>query len=235
MILKRFHLYLLLGTLVLPLAHAGSLQVVTSKRIIQVATAAVKQGLARGFVRTDIRVIGRPGNLTLPKGRLKIEAGTIPTPWPRARLALPVRLIVNGRVLQVATVWFAIQAFQKGLVYAHAAGARTPTAKLQVRQSLVDATGGALLETLSGIRNERLKHSVRVGEAVRIRNFEPIPDVDAQERVRVEIQRGPILIQAIGTALASGMKGTLIPVLLRGATRPFQARVIGKGEVIGAN
>lgn len=217
-----------------PAASATDVRVqsIAGARLVAVAEQKVAARLGPPYTHVSVRVIGRPGRITLPPGPVHLEAGAIVGPWPRARVSVPVRIIVAGRCVQTAAVWFAVKAFETVETYAAAATRGTPAAALTLQRVSVDvASIGAPLMDGSALKGLRLHQAVQAGQPVTRGDFESIPDVDVQQRVRVRVTYGAIHIDAVGTALAAGMKGTTVPVVLTDGHEPFRAEITGKGVV----
>lgn len=209
------------------------LQTISSAQLVAVATAAVKTHLGTAYTRVSLRVIGRPGALTVPWGTTTLKAGPLVGPWPRARVCVPVRVLLAGHAPQSAAVWFALKAYAPTLTFSAAATRGTPAAALTLRHAIVNVAHASAppLMNLEALKGMQLRRAVRAAQIVTLRDFEPIPDVGAQQRVRILVTYGAIHIDATGTALASGMKGATVPIILAGGHRPFRAEITGKGVV----
>lgn len=209
------------------------LQTVSSAQLVAAATAAVKAHLGSAYTRVSLRVIGRPGALTVPWGTTTLKAGPLVGPWPRARVCVPVRILLADHASQSAAVWFALKAYAPALTFGAAATRGTPAAVLTLRAAVVDVARASAppLASPGAVKGMQLRRTVRAGQIVTLRDFEPIPDVGAQQRVRVLVTYGAIHIDATGTALASGMKGATVPIILAGGHRSFWAEITGKGVV----
>lgn len=222
-----------LASTVAPATPTPSTQSIAGARVIAVAEAALCTQLGAACTRTTLRVIGRPDRILLPAGDLRLAADPVAGLLPRARVSVPVRLLVNGHDVQTADVWFAVSVFRTVETYAADAPRGTPATALTWRRASVDvaATAGTPFTEPPTLAGERLRRAVRAGQPVTPQDFEPIPDVDARQRVRVTVTYGAIHIDAVGTALAAGMKGATVPVVLAGAHASFQAQITGKGVV----
>ena len=208
-------------------------QTIAGARVVAVAAKAVNTRLGPPYTHVSVRTIGRPGDLMLPPGPVQLVAGAIQGPWPRARVCVRVSVVLAGRRVQTAVVWFAVKAFEPANTFGTAAPRDTPATALTLRREPVDVARADAppLVNVAALQGLRLRHAVRAGQLVTLRDFEPIPDVDDQQRVRVDVTYGPIHIDAIGTALAAGMKGASVPVILTGGHTPFRAEITGKGVV----
>lgn len=209
------------------------LQTISSAQLVAVASAAVKARLGTAYSRVSLHVIGQPGALILPSGAATIQAGALVGPWPRSRICVPVRVLLAGHASQSAAVWFALKAYAPALTFSAAATRGTPAAALTLRPAVVDVAraGASPLESLGAVKGMQLRRAVRAGQTATLHDFEAIPDVGAQQRVRILVTYGAVHIDATGTALASGMKGATVPVILAGGHRPFRAEITGKGVV----
>jgi flagella basal body P-ring formation protein FlgA len=62
-------------------------------------------------------------------------------------------------------------------------------------------------------------------------DFEPMPDVVAQQRVDVEVARGPVHLSTVGTAMTDARIGDLVPVRAEPAQTLVRGRVIARNKV----
>lgn len=206
-------------------------QTVVSQRLVAAARAALPATTA-GLAVTS-RVLGAPEAATVPAGTVQLRTRPIVGRWPRARVAVPVQIFVNGRLAGSETVWFAVNAMRTTWVYDRDTPAGTAVNKLHVHRATVDVAeaDGVPAQSLAAVANDRLKRGIRAGWPVLKGDFESIPDVDKQSQVVVNVRYGSISMQAMATALDSGDVGDAVSVLVEGATTPVSATVAGKGVV----
>lgn len=211
--------------------HATGNRSVAADRLVAAARAALPS--ARAGVDERVKVIGAPGTVWVPDGIVKLRAESPRGRWPRARVAVPVRILVHGRVAARVTVWFAIRATTRAMVFAQDEPMGTSSARVHVMQGTVDLAQmlGAPMGKMTQLRGLRLRRAVRSGMPVTRSDFETIPAVDDQARVDVKVHVGRIHMDVQGRALAEGEVGDVIPVQVQGATASVRARVVGKGVV----
>lgn len=216
------------------LGHAQArIRTVDADRIVRAARQALPAAPAGDDTEVTLEVIGTPREVEVGGGRIELRAARPAGRWPRARVAVPVRILVNGVLARSETVWFGVRAVRTGLVYERDEPAGTPMRRIHVRKAPIDVArlNGVPLKTAGAPSTERLRRGVREGDAVLGSDFEPIPDVDARANVAVRLQYGAIRMEAKGTAMASGNAGEVIPVLVHGAEAPVRARIQSRGVV----
>jgi flagella basal body P-ring formation protein FlgA len=212
-------------------AATPGLQTVAARRLVEAARAMLPA--TAPDVKVIARVIGHPGDATVPAGSIVLKARAPQGRWPRARVAIPVSILLHGEVVQTDTVWFAIQALRDAWVYSKNEPTGTAASKLKPREIPVDvaSAGGSVVQSLTTLANERLVRGVHAGWPLLRGDFEPIPVVDAQSRVVVYLRQGPIHLEVRAVALNAGNVGDTVSVLVNGATAPVQAKVMAKGVV----
>lgn len=213
-------------------AHAAAplSQTIPTARLVEAARASLP---AAGEGTITMRAMGTPPDAVVPAGTLRLQTRPLVGRWPRARVAVPVEVLVNGKPVRTETVWFAIEAMQSVWVYDRDAHAGSPADKLKVHKAIVDVAeaDGRPVSSLSALANDRLKRGVHAGWPLLEGDFEAIPDVDKQSRVIVHVRYGPIRMETMAMALGAGDVGDVVPVLVEGAASPVQAKVTGKGVV----
>ncbi|MDE2154488.1 MAG: flagellar basal body P-ring formation protein FlgA [Xanthomonadaceae bacterium] len=224
---------LLLMTSLAALATPRVFQRIDAARVVAAARAQIDARLGSERGTTRVAVVGTPEDMTVPQGVVALSVRPLAGRWPRSRVGVPVEIRVDGRVVRSATVWFALAVHRQALVYAADApvGALAASLKLVPRDEDVAQMQGTLISDPHGIQGMRLRHPVLAGSAVEREDFEHIPDVDRQERVRVMVLSGSIRMQARGTAMAKGDTGDMVPVLVDNAEAPVQARITDRGVV----
>ena len=206
-------------------------QTVKAARLVEAARQALPAAGPRLTVTT--RVLGASTDTTVPAGAVHLQTHPVVGRWPRARVAVPVAVLVDGRPVRSETIWFAVQALCPTWVYAQDAPAGTEMGKLKVRKATVDiaSADGLPVDALASLTGDRLKRGVHAGWPLLEGDFEPIPDVDRQSQVIVHVRYGPIRMETLGRALDTGDVGDVVPVLVEGAASPVLAKVAGKGVV----
>lgn len=214
-------------------AAAPAEQTIPAARLVGAARAALPGVASHSGMTLTTSVVGTPVDAVVPAGTVALLARAPTGRWPRARVAVPVEVLIDGKVVRNETVWFAVTAKRYGLVYGSDAPIGTPASKLKLSPGEVDvaAADGAAVETAAQLADERLKRGVHAGWPVLENDFEAVPDVDKNARVVVRIRYGAIRMQALATALQAGDIGDAIPVLVEGADAPVQAQVEARGVV----
>lgn len=206
-------------------------QTVTIARLIEEARTALPA--ADSGLTITTRVLGTPPDATVPAGVVHLQARPIVGRWPRARVAVPVVVLVNGKPVRYETIWFAVRALRQAWVYAEDAPAGTAMSKLKVHKATVDVAKADRrpIDALTTLMDDRLRRGVHSGWPLLEGDFEPIPDVDRQSQVVVHVRYGSIHMETLGRALDTGEIGDVVPVLVEGAASPVSAKVTAKGVV----
>jgi flagella basal body P-ring formation protein FlgA len=197
------------------------------------AVRAQLQSRSSGLPGTlELKVLGRDDSLRLPAGRHEIQVGAVAGAWPRARVAVPVRHLVDARPVRSQTVWVAVRWWNQAEVYADAFPAGTPVAALKHRQERVDlAPFGPAFADASPPAGQRLRRPVRAGQPLSAADFEPMPDVLAGTELQVEVVRGAVRLSTSGRALAEGSVGDHIPVALDARRQPVISTILSPQAV----
>lgn len=175
-----------------------------------------------------IEVLGHRGSGGVLPENGRVVVGEPAGRWPRARVAVPVELRQDGRIVRRMTLWAAVQWWREVDVYEHNAPAGRAAAEVTTRRQRVDIAAHADVADLPAGQSGRLRlaRPVRAGQPVRAGDFEPVPDVVAGNGVTVEVERGSVRIRVPGRALTDGAVGDRIPVSLDLASQPVLTRVI---------
>lgn len=231
--LRSLSILLLVAVSLTALATPHASQRVAAARIVAAARAQVDARLGSEVAAAKVSVVGTPVDVSVPAGAVSLIVRPLTGRWPRARIGVPVDVVVGGRVARSATVWFALKVQRKVLSYGADAliGATAESLKLVPCDVDIAAAPGEPIRDPQQVDGMRLRHAVLAGSAAQIDDFERVPDVDRQQRVHVELALGAIHMQAQGTAIAAGNAGDLVAVLVDDAESPVRARVIDKGEV----
>jgi flagella basal body P-ring formation protein FlgA len=214
-------------------AHAEAVpaQTVTTERLVEAARKALP--VAGTGVAVTVHVLGIPPDATVPAGPVRLQTHAVVGRWPRARVAIPVVVLVNDKPVRSETVWFAVSALRSAWVYAQAAPAGTAMSQLKVHKATVDIAkaNGQPIDALAAVTGDRLRRGVQSGWPLLKGDFEPVPDVDKQSQVVVHVRYGSIRMETLGKALGTGEIGDVVSVLVEGAASPVSAKVTGKGVV----
>ena len=208
-------------------------QHVEATRIVTAARAQVDTQLGSDRAAAEVTVLGSPEDVVVLPGKVTLGVHAVTGRWPRARVGVPVDVLVNGQVVRSATVWFALSVHRAVLTYAADApiGVLAASLKLVPQDADVAAVRGELTGSPHDIDGMRLRHPVLAGSVVVQEDFESMPDVDRQQRVQVLVALGAIRLQARGTSNGKGNDGDVVAVLVDGAEAPVRARITDKGVV----
>jgi flagella basal body P-ring formation protein FlgA len=209
------------------------LQTVPAVRIVDAAQAELDACLGNDKSVAQVYVVGKPEDVQVLAGTLALKARRPEGRWPRARVSVPVDVVINGQVVRSATVWFAVSVQHEVSTYASDASMGTAAAALKFmsRDADVAALQGEIATDPHQLDGMRLRHAVVAGSPVVLEDFERVPDVDRQQRVEVFESYGVIKLQAKGTAIGRGNTGDTVVVQVDGAEAPVHARITDKGVV----
>lgn len=178
----------------------------------------------------EVAVVGAPQTLaavgpavTLECGAARLVAG--------ARIAVP--LVVRGGESTVRTVWFAASGLQNVLV---ARRAFRNGERVESKDVLITSRRLPLGETVphassfnpSGLRT---RTAIAAGEIVDAVALEPVPWVEARQRVTVRVAGAGVHLATRGTALRDGGPGELVDVVVVGTDSQVRGRVSAVAEV----
>lgn len=154
--------------------------------------------------------------------------------WPRPRASVPVRITDAQGARRHVTVWLAGSDPREVLVYRTDYSASAPALNLKAELARVDMTccEGRPIASLNALQGQRLRRAVRAGTPVLEEDLGQRPDVAAQQKVRLAVERGAIRIVVAGTALADGTIGERIRVRPQGSQMAVQARISAPAEVV---
>jgi flagella basal body P-ring formation protein FlgA len=214
-------------------AAAPVFQSVEAARIVAAARTQIDTRLAGDRATAAVTVIGAPEDVVVVPGKVTLKVHALTGRWPRARVGVPVDISVNDHMVRSATVWFALSVHRSVLTYTADAAIGTSAASLKLasQDAGVASVQGELPQSPHDVDGMRLRRPVLAGAVVVREDFEPMPDVDRQQRVQILVALGAIHLQARGTSNGKGNTGDIIPVLVDGAEAPVHARITDKGVV----
>lgn len=214
-------------------AHAAPVQVLPAAQIEAQVLSALSERAAAVSSGARVRLQGGLRDQTLPAGQASVRIGEIAGRWPRARVAVPVRLLVDGRTVRTLTMRAELSDEREVLAYAAAYAARHGAAGLRWAPAVVDmiCCAGDPLAEGADLGGERLKRAVRAGQPVMSSDFEAMPEVAAHETVSIEVESGRIRLASSGVALRDGRIGDRIGVRASASGQTVQARVVAKQKV----
>lgn len=246
--MTRLLAIVLLIALGLP-AWAAKRQLVPAIEIVGAAQAMLEAKASNDKVNAKFALVGHVNDVKLPVAReAVVSAGEMKTPWLRPRVGVPVRVsFADGKSTSV-TVWFSVTAPAQGEVYEANYPRGTAVSNIKMKTGAVDlarmrgkpgVTGKATINTAtvsadptaSSVTTDsttvlRLRRAVTAGSAVQADDFEPMPAVQAQQSIRIDVGHGVVRLSTKGRALTDGAVGQLISVLPANATQPVRARVV---------
>lgn len=200
-----------------------------SPSLVEAARAALLKRARESGFDVVAEPVGRLASL-LEGGVQSVTASLPSQSWLRPRVPVTVTFAnpASGRPT-TATLWFAVSAAAPGAVYAADYPKGTASSRVEGREGTVDLArtlGVRPVDLPIPVSAGRLRRPVRTGQPVLPSDWEPVPAVQAQQRIDVEAVAGVVHISTQGTALADGDLGDLIPVLADHAAQPVQGRVV---------
>jgi hypothetical protein len=219
---------LLLAALLAPESPVPARQSVPHAQV----AAAVRthlQAMSAGLPgEIELEVLGRAQPLALPAGRHALELGQVAGRWPRPRVAVAVKHLVDGRPVRSQTVWVAVNWWRELDTYDANLPAGTPVAGIAHRKARVDfaRADGEPAAAAALPPAHRLRQPVRAGEPMLAGHFEPMPDVLAGAVLEVQVVRGAVHLNTSGRALADGFVGDVIPVALDAGRKPVNSTIL---------
>jgi len=183
---------------------------------------------ARFSLATSARDVELPAGATCAAPRAEV-----PARWLSPRAAVPVRIDCGDKRVLSALLWFEVSAPAKGVAYAANYQPRSGGTTVQLLAADIDLarTHAAPLVDKDALATLRLKRNVVAGAPALASDFQPMPAVQAQQRVRIDLAGKGMHLSVPGRALRDGEIGEVIDVLPSNATRPVQARV-ASAEVV---
>lgn len=227
-------LSLTLATLMAVTGSTAPTQRIPAADIAHAVEQAVALRLKVEGSAAQVRVVGRIDDQALPPGHVRIEPGEIAGRWPRSRIGVPVRLWVDARPVRSMTVWVELRDDRSVLTFAEAYPKHQDTDGLRVVAKTVDMTccAGETVASADELSALRTQRPVRAGQPLMRSDFEPVPDVLAQQRVGIEVAHGPVRVMTTGVALGDGRIGDRIAVRPDQSREAIASRVVAKQKVM---
>jgi flagellar basal body P-ring formation protein FlgA len=222
---------------VLP-AMASERTRVPAAEIVKTANAWLEAKAKEENVQAHFELVSHVNDLQLNTTALPTtKIGDLKAGWLRPRIAIPVQVMTDGKVISTMSVWFSVTAPHAGLLYAKNYNKATPLGQLSVQLGTIDLakTKGKAITSLDGLNNMRLRQAVITGQALKAEDFEIIPTIQAQQSVRVETRSGAVHLSVPGRALADASIGEIVQVLPTNAAQPVRARVVSQQVVVIEN
>ncbi|HEY2344262.1 MAG TPA: flagella basal body P-ring formation protein FlgA [Xanthomonadaceae bacterium] len=227
------HVFLSIAAAAALAGSAAQTQVLPADAIAQ----AVQRDLQKRFEpgsQAQIRVSGRIADQILPVGKVRIATGSIAGRWPRTHVGVPVQLLVDGNATRTLEVWVDVHDERTVPTYAAAYPVHREGGGLSLISAVVDMSccEGQLAGDTAWLASQRLRRAVKAGEPAVAADFESTPDVVAQQRVAVEVVRGPVHLHASGIALHDGRIGDRIEVRVDQSPDAVASRVVARQKVV---
>ncbi|RMH94069.1 flagella basal body P-ring formation protein FlgA [Lysobacter pythonis] len=208
-------------------------QTVEGKYVAAEVQRAIEQALLDQGSRAMVQVEANIRDQSVPTGELSVVT-TIPAGrFPRTRMSISARILVDGKPVRSLWVSATFNEPQQAYVYARHYATGHLAEHVQWLPRTINATccSGPFLTDAKALRGLRLKHMVPPGKPVVRGDFETIPPVRVGDVVDIEVANGAVELNVKGRALADGQSGELVSVLAAGAAKPMKARVTGPGKV----
>lgn len=218
----------------LPLsAIAGGNQTVGASRVVDAARSELQARIRATDGSAELTLVGAPEDIIVGPGEASLRTRPISGPWPRSRIGVPVDVLVDGRLQRSATVWFALSVMRTVPAYALDYPLGTSSGEVHASPAEVNVAAFGAQSTVqpADMAGMRLRHAVRQGMPMLSADFEPVPEVDSHQEVKVLATFGRIELAAKGVADGVGRLGDVVSVMIDGAERPVRARVMEKGVV----
>lgn len=214
--------------------RAAQSRLVSAETIEQVAHEGLRSQLDAMGSHAGVTILGRTQDQHgLPDGEVAVEMGAIGGRLPRSRVGVPVRLLVDGRLVRTVTVWVGVEDKREVLTYAADHSARMRGGALALRPAIVDMAccAGEAVIAAEELQELRTVHAVKAGQPVMRSDFEAMPAVSARDRVDIEVANGSVRLTTAGVALHDGGLGERIQVRPDHASEAIQSRVVGRQKV----
>lgn len=223
---------LLLSLALVPIAFAQ--QAKSSIAAADFARTQVAERLSREGYAADVQVLSSgkrgPSSDDTPSFSLRPIGGR----WPRDRVPAVVDYWNAARNQRDSTtVWLSVNIPADVPVYArhHAPGEQLTDEAFATASLNLAALAHPSINTSFDLTKVRLRQSVREGQPALESHFEPLPDVQKNDRVTLTVESGAVRIQTPAKALQEGQTGDTVSVRIDAAQQTVQARVTAKGEV----
>jgi flagella basal body P-ring formation protein FlgA len=217
--------------------RAAERQVVPASAVVAVAKTMLEAKASSDKIDATFALVGHVSDVSVTgTAEAAVQADELKTAWLRPRVGVPVRVSSEGKTSSV-TVWFSVTAPVQGDVYESSYARGTPASEIKTRIGAIDlarthgkpaAPAGSLATEASseGPRGLRLRRAVTAGAAALADDFEPMPTIQAQQSIRIDVGSGVVHLSTKGRALTDGAVGQIISVLPANASQPVRARVV---------
>lgn len=214
---------------VLALPHVPSLD------IERTVATGVSRLLREAGSEATVHVAGRIVDQPVPAGEVTIELGQVAGPLPRSRTAVPVRLLVDGRLVRTLNVWVEMQDVKQVALYATSHPSAHPGERVELAYGTFDMAccpGAAPVHSAEELAGMRSRVALSAGRPALLSDFEPTPAVQARQRVQIEVVAGSVRLVAGGVALGDGDIGDQVTVRPDHARETLRSRVVSSEAVV---
>lgn len=193
----------------------------------QAALSHAEQAVPAGTYK--VRCLRDPQLPNLPEGQVRIDGVALSKREPVGTFFATLRLRVNGRL--AGTVRVDLEGSWTGRVLRTKTAVTRKSVPTPDQLELTEFEGapppGALTEWPEGMR---LRAPMAAGRILTRADLEPIPLVQAGDRIRLVLTSGGLSIGTEATALSPGVLGDRIRLEVTRRQRPVQAIITGRGE-----
>lgn len=219
--------------LVLALLASTNTQTVSAEAVSERVAIQLKDALQATGSTAMVQVPVRLRDQLVPAGKLELVVDQPRGRIPRARAAVPVRILVDGRLIRTINVWAEFSDPRTTWVYTVDHLQRTAGQVVRVEQRNVDATCcvGAFLDRPSTVLGMRLRRPVHAGQPAMLSDFELRPEVESRTPVAISVQQGNVELALNGIALMDGRVGERIQVRTDLSTHAVYGTVTAAGRV----
>lgn len=198
-------------------------------RLAEQAVAFAEGEAARLPGSYRIRLVQPPVLPPAPKGELRIDTLRLSKAEPTGRFFVTARLLADGRPAGFARVDLEGSWSGSLLRARESLPRKTVPEPSQLEPATFEGTPppGALMAFPEGMR---LRQPVNAGKVLTRADLEPVPLVQAGERVKLTASVPGLTILVEGTARSTGGQGERVRVEVGGTRKLVQAVVSGQGE-----
>jgi len=198
--------------------------------LVDKAAAHLRAALMADGRRVELRPLGTPAPLLVPKASVSLLARVQPGTELQRRMRVDVDITADGRRFQTVPVWFEVRIYARGWV----SNADLPAGHIiqdgDVVPAEVEVTAAmpasAAAQPPAGLR---LRRAARQGQALDAPQLEAAPWVSRRQEVLLELRTASVLVESKAVALADGRKGEVIQARL--GAEIVRGRVIAPGRL----
>ncbi len=231
-----FAVLILLGLCNLALANTE--QSVSGVAIVRKAQAMLDQKAKHQVDDLTVTPLGQVQAVAIPvKQMWELHVEEIDGDWLASRVAVPVQVIVDGKLWATRVVWFSISKPQTTMVYSGDYSRNTQGNAIRMVAEVIDVASlkANVISKSSQIIDKRLRKNVVSGKPVLESDFEEIPDISVGQVISIETVSGAARITVRGTAFSNGKIGQMVMVMASGSNENIRARVVSSQAVLVEN